>query len=55
MPQVLRPDGFFRSQMPFGLYRWHITDLVRFKKDLRVTIQALGWREGGITCLCKTI
>ena len=47
MPQVLRPDRFFRSQMRFGLYRWHITDPVRFKKDLRVTIQALGWREGG--------
>ena len=47
MPQVLRPDGVYRSQMRFGLYRWHITDPVRFKKDLRVTIQALGWREGG--------
>ena len=47
MPQVLRPDGVYRSQMRFGRYRWHITDPVRFKKDLRVTIQALGWREGG--------
>ena len=47
MPQVLRPDGVYRSQMRFGLYRWHITDPVRFKKDLLVTIQALGWREGG--------
>ena len=26
------------------MYRWHITDPVRFEKDLRVTIQALGWR-----------
>ena len=26
-----------------GLYRWHIADPVRFKKDLRVTVQALGW------------
>jgi hypothetical protein len=26
-----------------GLYRWHIMDPIRFKKDLRVTIQALGW------------
>ena len=26
-----------------GLYRWHIFDPVRFEKDLRVTIQALGW------------
>jgi len=47
MPQVLRPDGVYQSQMRFGLYRWHITDPVRFRKDLRVTIQALGWRSGG--------
>ncbi len=26
-----------------GLYRWHILDPIRFKHDLRVTIQALGW------------
>ena len=26
-----------------GLYRWHVYDPIRFKKDLRVTIQALGW------------
>ena len=29
------------------MYRWHITDPVRFEKDLRVTIQSLGWRSGG--------
>jgi hypothetical protein len=32
----------------FGLYRWHITDPIRFEKDLKVTIQALGWKEGKI-------
>jgi len=47
MPQVIRPDGLYRSQMRFGLYRWHIMDPVRFKKDLKITIQALGWRDGG--------
>ena len=47
MPQVIRPDGVYNSQQRFGLYRWHITDPVRFEKDLRVTIQALGWRSGG--------
>jgi hypothetical protein len=26
-----------------GLYRWHILDPIRFKEDLKVTIQALGW------------
>jgi hypothetical protein len=30
-----------------GMYRWHITDPVRFEKDLKVTMQALGWRSGG--------
>jgi hypothetical protein len=47
LPQVIRPDGVYKSQTRFGLYRWHILDPVRFKKDLRVTIQALGWRSEG--------
>ena len=47
MPQVIKPDGRYKSQMRFGLYRWHIMDPVRFEKDLKVTIQALGWRSGG--------
>ncbi|MHB9035788.1 MAG: glycoside hydrolase family 172 protein [Armatimonadota bacterium] len=46
LPQVIRPDGTYSSQMRFGLYRWHIMDPIRFEKDLRVTIQALGWRSG---------
>jgi hypothetical protein len=45
--QVIRPDGVYQSQQRFGLYRWHITDPIRFEQDLRVTIQALGWRNGG--------
>ena len=47
LPQVIRPDGLYSSQTRFGLYRWHIMDPIRFEKDLRVTIQALGWRSGG--------
>ncbi|HPA06690.1 MAG TPA: DUF2961 domain-containing protein, partial [Candidatus Hydrogenedentes bacterium] len=47
LPQVIRPDGAYRSQQRFGLYRWHIMDPIRFEQDLRVTIQALGWRNGG--------
>jgi hypothetical protein len=47
LPQVLRPDGLYRSQQRFGMYRWHIMDPIRFREDLRVTIQALGWRSGG--------
>ena len=47
LPQVIEPDGLYRSQQRFGLYRWHITDPVRFQSRLKVTIQALGWRSGG--------
>lgn len=45
--QVLKPDGLYQSQQRFGLYRWHIPDPIRFASDLRVSIQALGWRGGG--------
>jgi len=45
--QVIRPDGTYRSQQRFGMYRWHIADPIRFDKDLRVTIQDLGWRHDG--------
>lgn len=47
LPQVIRPDGVYQSQTRFGMYRWHIMDPVRFQSDLRITIQALGWRSGG--------
>jgi len=47
LAQVIRPDGVYRSQQRFGLYRWHIMDPIRFEKDLKVTIQALGWRSEG--------
>lgn len=45
--QIIRPDGVYQSQTRFGLYRWHITDPIRFESNLKVTIQALGWRSGG--------
>ena len=44
LPQVLRPDGTYQSQTRFGMYRWHIMDPIRFDTDLKVTIQAIGWR-----------
>lgn len=47
MPQVIRPDGLYSAQQRFGLYRWHLTDPIRFESDLKVTIQALGWRTNG--------
>ncbi len=40
-------DDLYRCQKRFGMYRFHITDPIRFENDLKVTIQALGWREGG--------
>src|SRR6267154_594510 len=46
LPQVIKPDGLYQSQQRFGLYRWHIVDPVRFDRDIRVTIHALGWRSG---------
>jgi hypothetical protein len=36
-----------KDQPRFSLYRWHIMDPIRFERDLRVTMQALGWQEGG--------
>jgi hypothetical protein len=47
LPQIIRPDGNYRSQMRFGMYRWHIPDPIRFERDLQVTIQALGWGSKG--------
>nr|MBA2276595.1 DUF2961 domain-containing protein [Chloroflexia bacterium] len=44
LPQVIIPDGLYRAQQRFGMYRWHVHDPIRFREDLRVTIQALGWR-----------
>jgi hypothetical protein len=45
--QIIKPDGAYQAQQRFGMYRWHITDPVRFEQDLNVTIQALGWRSKG--------
>lgn len=45
LPQVIKPDGLYQSQQRFGMYRWHVQDPIRFTDDLRVTIQALGFRS----------
>jgi D-arabinan exo alpha-(1,3)/(1,5)-arabinofuranosidase (non-reducing end) len=47
VPHIVRPDGVYRSQTRFSMYRWHIADPIHFRKDLAVTIQAIGWRSGG--------
>lgn len=40
-------DNFNQSQKRFSMYRWHLNDPIHFEKDIRVTIQALGWRSEG--------
>jgi hypothetical protein len=47
LPQVIRGDGHYNVAQRFGLYRWHIADPIRFEKDLKVTIQDLGWHADG--------
>ena len=43
---VSTTDSTYLANRRFSMYRWHITDPIYFKKDLKVTIQALGWRSG---------
>jgi hypothetical protein len=47
VPHIVRPDGVYTACQRFSMYRWHIPDPIRFTQDLKVTIQALGWRPGG--------
>ena len=47
MHHVARPDGAYRSQQRHAMYRWHVVDPIHFESDLRVSIQALGWRSEG--------
>ena len=47
MPHVVCPDGLYQANQRFSLYRWHLCDPIRFGENLKVTIQALGWRSGG--------
>ena len=45
LPQVIRPDGLYRSQTRFGLYRFHVMDPIRYRDELKITVQDLGWRS----------
>jgi hypothetical protein len=36
-----------KDQPRFSLYRWHIMDPIRFEQNMKVTMQALGWQDGG--------
>lgn len=42
---LTKGDGVYQSQQRFSMYRWHIMDPIRFEEELKVTIQALGWRH----------
>ena len=47
MHQFLRGEEYqSNASQRFSMYRWHIQDPVRFEKDLKITLQALGWRSG---------
>jgi len=45
LAQVIPENEVYKPGQRFGLYRWHIVDPIRFEKDLKVTIQALGWHK----------
>jgi len=47
VPHIVRPNGVYEANTRFSMYRWHLTDPIRFHQDLKVTIQALGWRRDG--------
>ena len=43
MYQVIQSDNVYNHQQRFFMYRSHIMDPIRFTKDIKVTIQDLGW------------
>lgn len=45
--EVKNKDTLYQVQERFGMYRFHVADPIRFEKKLKVTIQALGWRDKG--------
>ena len=47
LDQVLPRDQIYESEQRFGMYRWHIRDPICFERNLRVTLQALGWGDDG--------
>ena len=55
LTKVRRTDDIYLSQKYFGMYRRHITIPIYFKKNLRVTIQALAGEVMGGIFRCRTI
>jgi hypothetical protein len=52
--EIHEPGGGEDAQQRFAMYRWHILDPIRFERNLRVTIQDLGWRRNGRTYLPRS-
>ena len=52
--QAICPDGTYGGNSKLGMYRWHITDPVRFDSDLRVDVQDLGWKKNGLYNIQKS-
>ncbi|MFG1796110.1 glycoside hydrolase family 172 protein [Nocardia sp. NPDC049149] len=44
LPQVIPADQIYQPDQRFGMYRWHVRDPICFDRDVRVTVQALGWQ-----------
>ncbi|PXX58849.1 hypothetical protein DFR70_113184 [Nocardia tenerifensis] len=44
-PQALPPGEIYQPEQRFGMYRWHVPDPICFERELRVTVQALGWQD----------
>jgi len=45
---VYEPGARSGQRVPcHGLYRWHLADPIYFQRDLRVSVQALGWWPDG--------
>ena len=47
LAQVIPADKIYEVGQQFGMYRWHLTDPIRFQQDLKVTVQALSWTDAG--------
>ncbi len=45
MHQVLWGGEKNLANQRFSMYRWHVMDPIRFQDDLKMTVQALGWRD----------
>jgi len=45
LANISQTDDVYKANRRFSMYRWHVRDPIYFENDLRVTIQALGWRS----------